>query len=179
MYTVLATVFDDDGDYGQSAYRYVVVYNPQGGFVTGGGWIYSPQGSCLLSNYTQQTEGRASFGFVAKYQKGANVPSGETQFQFQAGDLDLHSTTYQWLVIAGSKAQFKGEGTINGRGNYGFLLTAIDRAKQNNPDKFRIKIWDRVSGDSVVYDNQMGMADDGDAASVLQGGGIVIHQDNK
>jgi hypothetical protein len=30
------------------------------------------------------------------------------------------------LVIAGARAQYKGLGTVNGSGNYGFLLTAID-----------------------------------------------------
>lgn len=145
--------------------------------MTGGGWINSPPGACLLSNCTLDTTGKATFGFVSKYQKGANVPTGETQFQFKAGDLNFQSTTYQWLVVAGAKAQFKGEGTINGSGNYGFMLTAIDGAKSGGPDKFRIKLWDKTSGDAVVYDNQMDAAEDSDTATELQGGSIVIHQD--
>lgn len=43
------------------------VYDPDGGFVTGGGWIYSPPSSLSLD---PSAEGRASFGFVAKYKKG-------------------------------------------------------------------------------------------------------------
>ena len=58
--------------------------------------------------------GKANFGFVSKYQKGAKVPTGETEFQFKAGDLNFHSTAYEWLVIAGAKAQYKGIGTVNG-----------------------------------------------------------------
>lgn len=49
--------------------------------------------------------------------------------------------SYDWLVVAGSKAQFKGTGTINGAGNYGFLLIAID----GTPDRFRMKIWDKAT----------------------------------
>ena len=47
------------------------------------------------------------------------MPTGNTQFQFQEGNLDFESSAYQWLVVSGSKAQFQGTGTINGTGNYG------------------------------------------------------------
>jgi hypothetical protein len=50
--------------------------------------------------------GKANFGFVAKYKKGATVPDGNTQFQFKAGDLNFHSNSYEWLVVAGNKAQY-------------------------------------------------------------------------
>ncbi len=79
-----------------------------------------------------------------------------------------------------ARAQFKGEGTINGAGRFGFLLTAIDGEVkgQTAPDRFRIKIW-RVlpdgSAGEIVYDNQMGAPDAGDATTALGGGSIVIH----
>ena len=75
---------------------------------------------------TRHSSGKANFGFVSKYQKGANIPTGETEFDYKAGSLNFHSETYDWLVVAGAKAQYKGVGKINGAGNYGFLLTAID-----------------------------------------------------
>ena len=57
--------------------------------------------------------------------------------------------------MAGARAQFKGTGTINGSGNYGFLLSSIDGQVSGGGgvDKFRIKIWDTNS--VVVYDNRM------------------------
>jgi hypothetical protein len=121
--------------------------------------------------------GRANFGFVSKYQKGAKIPTGETEFQFKAGNLNFHSSLYEWLVVAGARAQYKGEGTINGTGRYGFLLTAIDGQTTGGggADRFRIKIWDFTSG-VVVYDNQLGQPDEGDASTALSGGSIVIHQ---
>jgi hypothetical protein len=93
-------------------------------------------------------------------------------------DLNFHSDTYQWLVVAGPKAQFKGTGTIHGAGNYGFMLIAIDAAltPSTEVDKFRIKIWDRDNGEAIVYDNQMDAPDDADPTTVIGGGSIVIHK---
>ena len=64
-------------------------------------------------------------------------------------------------MIAGSKAKYKGEGTINGEGNYGFMITAYDGQYDGNSeiDSFRMKIWD-VATEEVVYDNKMNASDD-------------------
>jgi hypothetical protein len=45
VYTLKLTVTDKDGGSAQSVFQYVVVYDPNGGFVTGGGWINSPAGA--------------------------------------------------------------------------------------------------------------------------------------
>ena len=59
--------------------------------------------------------GKANFGFVSKYKKGAKAPTGQTEFQFQTADLNFHSGSYGRLVVTGSDyARFKGSGTING-----------------------------------------------------------------
>ncbi len=158
---------------------FIVFYDANGGFVTGGGWIMSPPGACQLTGCLSAA-GKAIFGFVSKYQKGATVPTGNTEFQFQAGDLNFKNTSYDWLVVTGSgasRAQYKGSGTINGAGDYGFMLTAIDGGNLNpkQPDRFRIKIWDKATG-TVVYDNQLGAADSVDPTTVISGGSIVIHK---
>ena len=59
-------------------------------------------------------------------------------------DVNFHSESYQWLVVAGARAQYKGAGTFNGVPGYGFLLTAVDGQVNGGGgmDKFRIKIWD-------------------------------------
>lgn len=178
VYTITVSVSDNNGGTGTltsslQPVGYIVVYDPSAGFVTGGGWINSPSGACRLTTICTGATGKANFGFNARYQKGANVPDGTTEFQFQAGGLNFHSTVYQWLVVAGTKAQYKGSGTVNGVAGYGFLLTAIDGTQKGNPDAFRIKITD--PGGVVVYDNQMGSADDSDNATTLGGGSIVIH----
>ncbi|MDL1979793.1 MAG: hypothetical protein LWX52_17215 [Deltaproteobacteria bacterium] len=87
------------------------------------------------------------------------------------------SDTYQWLVVAGHKAKFKGDGAINGEGNYGFMITAVDEAltPSADVDLFRIKIWDKDNNDEVVYDNQMEDPEDADPTTEIGGGSIVIH----
>ncbi len=149
-----------------------VFFDPTAGFVTGGGWIDSPAGA---STAYPDAVGRANFGFVSKYEKGANKPTGNTEFQFKAGDLNFKSTNYQWLTVSGARAQFKGTGTINGVGSFDFILTAIDGQVSGGggTDKFRIKITN--TDGTIVYDNQRGLADD--AAIVTEvTGSIVIHQ---
>ncbi|HQW51990.1 MAG TPA: PKD domain-containing protein, partial [Tepidiformaceae bacterium] len=174
VYTVTATVMDEDGATDSTTYQYVVVYDTSAGFVTGGGWIDSPAGAYAAD---PTLTGKATFGFVSQYKKGATVPTGKTEFQFQAGNLNFKSTSYEWLVVAGSKAQFKGVGTINGQGAYRFFITAIDGDGDGGkkPDKFRIRIWDAVGG-GLVYDNQLNAPDDADPSTVLGGGSIVIHR---
>lgn len=167
VYIVSLTVTDPYGA-SHTADTFVVVYDPSGGFVTGGGWIYSPAGAYVADPLM---EGKATFGFVSKYLKGATVPSGNTEFQFKAAGLNFKSTSYEWLVVAGTKAQFKGSGTINGAGDYGFMLTAND----GTPDTFRIKIWEKSTGD-IVYDNMLGTVDTDDPTTALGGGSIVIHK---
>ncbi len=154
---------------------FVVVYDPSAGFVTGGGWINSPAGAYLAD---PPMTGKANFGFVSKYKKGSSAPEGETEFQFKAGNLNFHSTVYDWLVIAGAKAQFKGSGTINGLGDYQFLLSALDGDIKGGGglDKFRIKITNKTTG-TPVYDNQLGAPDSSTASTVLGGGSVVIHAD--
>ena len=178
VYTVGLEVTADEVRSGNSALEFVVVYDPDAGFVTGGGWIDSPAGAYAPD---PSLTGVATFGFVSKYKKGASTPDGNTQFQFKSGDLNFHSDSYDWLVVAGAKAMYKGTGTVNGGGSYGFLLSAIDESltPSTDVDLFRIKIWDKDNGNAVLYDNQVACLDTGDDAvpcTEIDGGSIVIHK---
>jgi hypothetical protein len=64
------------------------------------------------------------------------------------------------MVLSGARVQYKGVGTINGGGDYGFLLTATDGrlVAAGEPDRLRIQVWDRATG-ATVYDNQPGAAE--------------------
>lgn len=173
VYTVTVTITDDDGDSDTQLYQYVVVYDPDSGFVTGGGQIVSPAGAYVVD---PTLTGKAVFGFNAKYKKGQSTPSGNSQFQFKTANLHFHSDSYEWLVVAGPQAKFKGVGTINGTGSYGFMISAVDGEVNGGGgvDKFRIKIWDVVT-DAVVYDSEMGLADDDAPSTAITKGSIVIH----
>jgi len=172
VYTVSVTITDTDGlsdsrDSSQEAtYQYLVVYDPSAGFVTGGGWIVSPEGAYQPD---PALTGKATFGFVSKYVKTKTVPVGNTEFRFKAGGLNFRSSSYEWLVVTGSDfARFKGTGTINGEGEYKFMIWAGD----GDPDTFRIKIWEEVGEvESIVYDNGMDQE--------IGGGSIVVHTGKK
>ncbi|MCK4443265.1 MAG: hypothetical protein KAW09_01895, partial [Thermoplasmata archaeon] len=180
VYLVTLTITDDDDGVGTAhtvgdLTAIVVIYDPSAGFITGGGWFESPAGA--LASDTSAS-GRAGFGFVSKYQKGADVPKGNAEFRFQAGDLKFKSESYDWLVIAGHKGMFKGTGEINGEGNYGFLISAIDGELPGGQgvDKFRIKIWDKDTGE-IIYDNNVeGGDDDADPTTPVIRGEIKIHR---
>ena len=179
VYKVSLTVADGCGGTGtantiDSLDLLIVVYDPNGGWVTGGGWINSPAGAYVPSPLLT---GKANFGFVSKYKNGSSVPTGNTEFQFKAGNLNFSSTSYEWMVIAGARAQYKGAGTINGSGDYRFMLTAIDGQEPGGggQDKFRIRIWNNAGG-GLVYDNQLNAPDTAEPTTILSGGQIVIHK---
>jgi len=168
-------VTDDNGGQGVSTVP-IVVYDPTAGFVTGGGTINSPPGAYVDN---PMLTGRASFGFVCRYDKDASVPSGETEFNFAPAHLRFHSASYQWLVIAGGKAQYRGAGEPNGVAGYTFLLTVGDGQllSGDGVDRFRLKILEDKTG-RIVYDNKMGAPDDIDSSSPqpIATGSIVIHK---
>lgn len=166
IYRVTLTLADSPlrGGADTRIFEYVVVYDADGGIgtVSGGGWIESPAGA-LASD--PELVGKATFGFISKYLKGAKIPTGNTEFQFHAGDLNFRSTAYEWLVVnqAGTNAQYKGTGKVNGMGTYKFMLWAGDGAV----DTFRIKIWtEDAAGEHIFYDNGSNVA--------IGGGNIVI-----
>ena len=153
----------------------VVIYDPNSGFVTGGGWIMSPIVPALAQYMS--VSGKANFGFVSKYKSGATTPTGETEFQFQEGNLNFHSSTYDWLVVSGAIAQYKGTGTINGVAGYSFLLTATDGQVSGGGgvDKLRMKILNTATR-AIVYDNKYGSDDtaNGNNTVAIGGGSISI-----
>lgn len=172
IYTVKLTITDDDGGVASTEYRYVVVYSPDGEFVTGGGWIDSPAGAYTLDT---SITGKANFGFVSIYKNGATVPTGATEFQLKLADFNFHSKDYEWLVIAGERAIYKGTGTVNGEGGYGFMLTGIDGAVNGDgADKFRIEVWDEATN-AIIYDNLLDESTGADLPAI-NGGNIVIHK---
>jgi PKD repeat protein len=181
VYAVRATVTDDHGA-GTARFEYVVVYDPSGGFVTGGGWITSPDDACSAGACNVTTAGKASFGFVAKYQPGRNTPDGNTRFQFHAGEFDFQSSDYVTLVVSGNRAQYWGTGTVNGAAGYTFRVTAVDGQVVGNDgsvDRFRIEVWASGDGGQVgtgqsVYDNQRGAGQADPLKTPLGGGNIAI-----
>jgi hypothetical protein len=141
----------------------VAVYDPDGGFVTGGGWYDSPEGAYKTD---ESVTGKATFGFVSKYQKGADEPKGNTQFRFRAVDLNFKSDDYEWLVVSGNTARYKGTGSLKRDSDpYKFQVFATD--DDPDGDAFRIKIVNETT-DEVVYDNG--------SKTPIEGGNIKVQE---
>lgn len=181
VYTVAAIVTDDDhfedenGGVlveGQSngLFEFVIIYDPQGGFVTGGGLFDSQLGDLPAD---PSLTSRANFGFVAKYHNNAATPTGETEFNLRGAGFTFHSDEYDWLVVGGDKAKFQGSGSVNGVPGYKFLVVVADGQITGGgaPDRFRIRIWEPATN-QVVYDNQIPEA----SGPEIGGGNIKIHQ---
>jgi hypothetical protein len=152
----------------------VVIYDPNGGYVTGGGWINSPAGAYPAD--PGQT-GKGNFAFVSKYFRNATNPRGETQFDLTLGNFKFNALNFDYLVVSGARAQYKGFGKINGEAGYDFILTVIDGQAEGGGgvDKFRIKIW-RKNTSAIVYDNQMGAPDNADPTNPVGNGSSIVIQ---
>lgn len=169
-YQVCVEGTDDSGNVSASQCVGLDVSDPSAGDVIGTGRIDSPAGACRLSTCSATTTGQAMFKLAAKLEPGAVVPSGNSSFDLKAGNLQFQSSSYSSLVITGARVQVTGKGTINGAGNYGFLITAVD----GQPDRYRIKIWDLDAANVVVYDNEMGATDGAEPVTSLRSGSIVV-----
>ena len=160
LYTVSVTVFDAASSSATDSTS-IVVYDAGAGFITGGGWYISPSGS---SSADPSAEGKTKFDFQVKYKKNATVPSGTTKVRFKAADLDVRSSTIDWLVVDGTKATWSGSATVNGED--GFRFTAwIDASL----DTVRFLVTDGSgAAETVVYDTSTGVP--------LGGGSVKVHK---
>jgi len=173
IYTVTLTALIGT-TWATAEFRYVVVYDPDGGFVTGGGWIDSPAGSYAPD---PAVVGRLTFGFESRYQAGESSPTGNAEIHFSKGDLKFHADTCSWMTISGPDARLMGVGTLDGQGQYGFLLLATDTdlLAGGEADLIRIKIWNMDQDGQVVYDSQMNDDEDSAPNTPVGGGSIAIH----
>ncbi|MBI2681260.1 MAG: hypothetical protein HYX25_09680 [Candidatus Solibacter usitatus] len=164
VYNVCVYGADSAGNTGANTCILLPVYDPSGGFVTGGGQVASPAGADLLNT---SAAGQATFGFVSKYLPGRNIPSGNLEFQFKNGNLNFKSTSMDWLVVTGQpRAKFHGIGTVNGTYTCNFEVDAWAGSFTGNVDAFGLKITSCSNG--------------GDRynlpATALTKGSIIIHK---
>jgi len=156
VYSVGITLSDDDTGTATATFADVVVFDTDGGFVSGGGWI--------------NAGGKGNFGFNVKYPNhDATTPTGNLELQIPGGKSNFKATSFDWLVITGAKAQAAGHGTVDGVAGYAFTVTATDgKMAGDGVDKFRIRIV-KESTNTVVFDNSASGAD------VAGGGNVTIH----
>jgi len=134
-----------------------------------------PTRGALHGYGNESLSGKATFGFVAKNQKGAVLRTGNTHFVFHPGNFSFHSTQYDFLIVNqnGTNAQYKGTGAVNGASGYTFMLWAKDPSPDESPDQ---DLDDRDQR-AVVYDNLLGGANG--QVQAIANGSIVIHTPKK
>ncbi len=154
---ITVTVTDDDGV--PATDSIVLVTASKSAKVTGGGFI--------------TTDGRVSFGFVAK----ADAGSLEGQLQLRSGKNKFHGTSVTELVVEGNTATWSGTGRWNKADGYSYTVTVVDNgtggnsnngkgkgaAKKGDPDTFAVTV--KASDGSVVFSS----------AGPLQGGNVTVH----
>lgn len=148
----------------------LAIYDPTGAFITAGGWFTSPAGAYKADS---TVTGKANLGLNSKYKKGTIVPTGETEFHLKEANLIFKAMSYDWMVINGAKAIYRGSGTINDAGDYGFLVSAISGEISGGEDLVRFKIWDKATN-MVIFDNGAG-SDSANPTTPLGGGNVKIH----
>ncbi|HEU4389039.1 MAG TPA: endo-1,4-beta-xylanase, partial [Blastocatellia bacterium] len=178
IYTVSLTVTDGCGGSNLTSSvagkpAIVFIFDPISGKVTCDGQIDSPPGAVSAN---PGMSGKATFALSCQYKSGALPPKGTTQFTF--GTLGFQASSFEFLVVSGAKAAFRGVGKINGGGNFGFMLSLIDGDLKGagNVDRLRMKIWDKNNNDAVVYDSQIGAPDTADPAAPLTSGNVTVHK---
>ena len=169
IYSIRLTVRDKDGGSDTAlASGPIVVYDPDGGRLTGGGWIASPTGAVA---FAPTGTGKATFSLTARYEPGASIPTGRAELNLSVGKLEFRSTSLDWLVATDVSARLQGRGTVNGGGDYAFAVMAVNR---QSTGAARIRIWHRVSG-TVIYDSRPGAPFDESGVTPLGGGSIQLH----
>ena len=145
----------------------IVIYDPNGGYTVGSGSFPSPKGAIPSK---PDLEGNVVFGFQSNYFKGATNPKGETTLGFTVGDFEFNALNFDYLVVQGAKAQFKGSGKIIGdQSGYNFVMTVIDGALDGSGvDKIRMKIYNKNTGE-IIYDNEPGISEAVDPTSKADG----------
>ena len=167
VYGVTVTVTDDDTLRAEAAFDSVIV-STRIGTISGGGTVQSPAGAFVGS-----PAGTANITLSVRYASGAAVPSGVTSFTFTTARLSFSASTYQWMVVVGGRAWYRGTGmvTINGQSSPAEFLVAAADGPNLTADSLRIRIW-KASG--VVYDNQPGAAQGATATPLMPSGPASI-----
>jgi len=169
VYSIRLTVRDKDGGSDTKlSSAPIVVFDPAGGRLTGGGWVASPAGAVA---FAPTAAGKLTFSLNARYEPGSSIPTGKAELNLTVGKLEFRSTSLDWLVATEASAQVQGRGTVNGSGDYAFSVVAMDA---QSTGAVRIRIWHRTSG-TLLYDSRPGAPLDETGVTALAGGSIQLH----
>ena len=151
----------------------LIIYEPVGDFVTGGGWIEDANGN------------KGNFGFNVKYKKNG-LPKGQAIFVYKEGEYTVIVKANAWVGMAiisednytifEAKCNVKKVDCSTGEiiweeGNYRLIIEAWDHSKDGKGDVIQIRVLDKIG--LIFYESGF------DPYGHLLGGNIVIHIDKK
>ena len=151
LYTVVVSIDSSYYTADPSGETILAVYDPEGSFVTGGGW-FIPEGS----------SDKVNFDFEVKYKVDGSLKGSLEMIDHSTG-TNYKANDFNYLVVVDNKAYIKGNLTINGEGLYPFTAVIEDNGSPGKDnDKFSIDI--EADGEHLVFNE------------VIEGGNIVIHK---
>ena len=125
------------------------------------GWFDSEPGSYLAD---PTISGPLYFNMNLHNINHPNSAQGVVKIKFPPANINLIGNRLECLLVEEDVITVRGEGKNIGKGEYGFLVTAVDGGSSG--DLIKITIWDKLDGDKVIYDNL--------AMNELGGGYITI-----
>lgn len=174
VHTLQMRAVDVAGNWSTTSSAYPVVYDPSGGYATGGGWITPGSQTSDLGDALPGLDGtsKGTFGFVVKYQSGSStVPGGNLTFQYNAGDFRLKSAAMEWLVVTNSNwAKFQGQAHLNGDTSKSYPFRVDARDDSTNGDRFVLRIYEPGADPSVAEPLYRASGD-------VSGGQVMIHKE--
>ncbi len=145
------------------------------GFITGGGWVAGP---IVPTPKNPNARGKTQLTVNCKNVAEEGEPPvlvGKVQVVTSALKFRFRSVSLDWMVVDGQNAWCGGTGTVNGEGQFQFVLAVFDgRSKRIAPDAFRFLLWDPATG-VVVWDNQPGDPPEVPAVQALTRGNLTVH----
>ena len=161
IYTVTLTVTDSQGRSDTEVYRYLYVYDPTAGYITGNG-SFLRQGA------------KASFSFNVQ-PNGDKAPTGKLTLKDVPAGVNISVTTFSKLMIIDNLAFCQGSYRQGGI-DYSVWLAVIDGDRHNGtePDAIRVMIRNLATG-QVIYDTQTGADPYAVPTTPISSGRIVVH----
>lgn len=178
LYTVSATVTDDDGGMATIVAPNEIVVTDAPGTGSGGGDTGGSgsggggsSGSSVTGGSWYTDGGKASTNVSARYH-GSSL---EGNIHFTLGSLDFTERALEWLVVTPEKATLSASGALKGRsGTFSIRIVMMDARHGGQVDGIRVRITD-ASG-AVVYDSQPAASINSATVSTLVGGNLTIHR---
>jgi len=180
VYSVGLTI--GGGYYTGSGEDMFVVFDPDLGFTTGGGWFYWPGTADATTGYPGD---RTNFGYTAKYKRNGSDAQGNllmirhlpdgTRYRVKSNALDAlalgETAEYRWASFIG-KATYLEPGWPHAVGNHAFTVYVEDRGEPGRDDRFWIQVRDKQR---KVIDAGSLAAPAAAEAVTLERGNIQVH----